>query len=107
MLNGNPGENLIGVEKLKAGETLVFRPSGNSMKPRVNHKDLVTVEPLKLDAPVAVGDVVLCKVKGRVMLHLVKALRSDGQVQIGNNHGRINGWTSRAQIYGKLTKVEP
>lgn len=28
------------------------------------------------------------------------------QLQIGNNHGRINGWTSHARVYGICTTVE-
>jgi hypothetical protein len=96
------GENLSGIEVLQRGETLVFRPVGNSMRPRIENRALVTVEPLAPDAPIAEGDAVLCKVRGRVMLHLVKALRPDGQVLIGNNHGHINGWTSRAQVYGRM-----
>jgi hypothetical protein len=54
----------------------------------------------------AVGDIVLCKVKGAQYLHLVKAVRAadggDARYQIGNNRGGINGWIGRAQIYGRL-----
>lgn len=39
----------------------------------------------------------LCSVHGRQYLHLIKAKRGE-QYQIGNNHGRINGWTDI--IYG-------
>jgi phage repressor protein C with HTH and peptisase S24 domain len=101
-----PGENLAGIAVLQRGETLVCRPHGNSMRPRIANGALVTIEPLKADDLVAVDDVVLCKVRGRVMLHLVKAVRPDGQVLIGNNHGYINGWTSRAKCYGRVVKVE-
>ena len=51
------------------------------------------------------GDIVLCKVNGSQYLHLVKAIQGD-RVQIGNNRGRVNGWTSRQQVFGKLTKVK-
>lgn len=69
------------------------------MTGRVEDGELVTVEPAGV-ADVDVGDVVLCKVKGRPYLHLVKSKDGD-RVLIGNNHGRINGWTRR--VYGKLT----
>ena len=93
------------IEKLQAGETIQFRPVGNSMTPRVSSGALVTVEPIKDHTTVERGDVVLCKVRGKVYLHLVTAIK-DGQFQIGNNHGHINGWTSSAKVYGKLIKVE-
>jgi len=48
---------------------------------------------------------VLCKVRGREYLHIVKAIQGP-RFQIGNNRGHINGWIGRASIYGKLTKVE-
>lgn len=88
------------IEALKKGEFVMFRPSGNSMTGKVNSGQLVTVEPLK--EPPEVGDVVLCKVNGREYLHLVKAIKN-GRYQIGNNKGRINGWTNK--VFGKVTKV--
>lgn len=38
-----------------------------------------------------VGDIVFCKAKG------------DRGVLIGNNHGKINGWTK--SVFGKVTKI--
>jgi len=48
---------------------------------------------------------VLVRVRGRVYLHLIKAI--DGQrFLIGNNHGGINGWTGPRAVYGIATGVE-
>jgi phage repressor protein C with HTH and peptisase S24 domain len=88
-------------EQLEKGETVQFRPRGNSMAPKINSGDLITVSPEL--GELKKGDIVLCKVGGRYYVHLVKAIRK-GQYQIGNNRGGINGWTSR--IFGKVTKVE-
>jgi len=88
------------IEKLKAGETVQFRPRGNSMTGIIASGQLVTVVPIGAEEAIAKGDVVLCKVGGADYLHLVKAVRN-GAYQIGNNHGRINGWTSRANIFGR------
>ncbi len=95
------------IEKLLAGETVQFRPHGNSMSGKVENGELVTVEPVSDSRMLAVGDIVLCKVHGREFLHLVKGIRrgSTTLFQIGNNRGHINGWTSN--IFGKCTKVEP
>lgn len=92
--------------KLRRGETVQFRPHGNSMTPRIKSGQLCTVAPITSETVVENGDVVLCKVRGAEYLHLVKA-QKDGRFQIGNNHGHINGWASRDQVVGKLVKVEP
>jgi translation initiation factor IF-1 len=92
------------IAKLQAGETVSFRPRGNSMSGRIESGDLVTVEPLRTQK-LAKGDIVLCKVNGQQYLHLVKAI-ADDRVQIGNNHGRLNGWTNRRHVYGILNRVE-
>lgn len=90
-------------KKLQSGETIQFRPSGNSMVPRIKSRQLVTVEPAEV-SQIESGDVVLCKVKGNYYLHLVKKIGDDGRVLISNNKGRENGWTR--QVFGKLIKVE-
>lgn len=93
------------IEALKEGHTVTIRPRGNSMKPKVNSGDKVTVEPCEA-SKLGVGDIVLCRVKGKDYLHLVKAI--DGKrFQIGNNRGGINGWVGSGAIFGKATKVEP
>jgi len=92
------------IEKLKRGETVQFRPRGNSMNGRISSGQLCTVVPVgthKLD----IGDIVLCKVNGFEYLHLIKAVQGS-RFQIGNNRGRINGWISGNAIYGKCVRVE-
>ena len=44
-----------------------------------------------------------CRVKGYVYTHLVIAKNEQRGLQIGNNHGRINGWTKT--VYGKIIEV--
>lgn len=91
------------IERLKAGETVSFRPRGNSMIPKIRSGDLCTVGPLA--QPPSRGDIVLCKVAGRQYLHVVTAIRGD-LFQISNNQGRVNGWCSRQQIFGILERVD-
>lgn len=93
------------VGKLKAGEVVTFRPRGPSMRGRVESGQLCTVTPVTADTVISKGDVVYCKVKGRIFLHLVTAVRTNktsNLYQISNNFGHVNGWTSHSQIYGKL-----
>ncbi len=98
------------ITRLLKGETVSFRPRGNSMRPRINDGDLCTVVPASGDdesraQTIKPGDVVLCEVKGSQYLHLVKAVNGD-RYQIGNNHGGINGWIGKNRIYGRLVSVE-
>jgi len=77
------------IAKLRSGETVAFRPRGNSMSPRIKSGQLCTVEPVD-PTTLQDGDIVLCKVRGMEYLHLVKAIQGD-RYQIGNNRGHING----------------
>jgi len=88
---------------LSMGTPVQFRPHGNSMSGRINDGDLVTVVPCNAEE-VTIDDVVLCRVRGCDYLHIVKAVRPR-QVLIGNNKGKINGWTS--QVYGRVVEVAP
>ncbi|MGL4374413.1 MAG: hypothetical protein ACRCS6_11540 [Turicibacter sp.] len=89
------------IEKLLKGESFVTSERGNSMVPLIKsgqkHKLIpITIEECK------VGDIVYCKVKGNLYTHLVKAVGDRGLL-IGNNHGKINGWTKI--VYGKVTEI--
>ncbi|TMQ30611.1 MAG: hypothetical protein E6K70_23900 [Planctomycetota bacterium] len=92
------------IVRLQRGETVQFRPRGNSMHGKIASGQLCTVAPVD-PASLEVGDIVLCKVNGRQYLHLIKARNGD-RFQIGNNRGRLNGWTSRNSIYGKCVRIE-
>lgn len=92
------------IEKLKNGETVQFRPRGNSMKGKIASGQLVTVAPIG-EKQLQKGDIVLCKVNGSQYLHLIKAIQGQ-RFQIGNNIGRINGWVTGTSIYGVCTGVE-
>lgn len=62
----------------------------------------VTVVPVSEAFRPEVGDVALCKVKGKQYLHKITAVK-DGQFQISNNKNFVNGWTKT--IYGLVTEV--
>jgi hypothetical protein len=87
------------IEALGRNETVTIKPRGHSMKGRVADGQEVTVSPVE-HSKLQVGDVVLCKVKGREYLHLIKAIDGD-RFQIGNNKGHINGWIGKNGVYGK------
>ena len=91
-------------EALAQGKTVTIRPRGHSMSGRVNDGDTVTVAPLD-PAALAVGDIVLVRVRGTDYLHLIKAI--DGsRFLIGNNRGGTNGWVGAGALFGKAVSVE-
>ena len=86
------------IEALRSGRAATVRPRGRSMAGRVEDGQVVPLEPTS-SAGVLVGDVVLVRVRGRVLLHLVRA--ADGRrYQIGNNRGGVNGWVGPDAVYG-------
>ena len=91
------------IARLQQGETVSFRPRGHSMTGRIKSGQLCTVVPLD-SRELAVGDIVLCRVRGAEYLHLIKAIQGE-RYQIGNNRGRINGWIGRNSIFGRLVSV--
>ncbi len=93
------------ITRLASGETVQFRPRGNSMVGKIASGQLCTVEPIG-DHVLEVGDIVLCRVSGSQYLHLVKSIQGE-RFQIGNNRGGINGWITRRQIFGRLIGLAP
>lgn len=89
-------------QRLEDGETFVTKESGNSMTPIIKHRQPHKLAPVKLE-DVKKGDIVYCKVRGNFYTHLVKGTCDKRVVLIGNNHGRINGWTKK--VYGKVIEV--
>jgi hypothetical protein len=93
------------IERLRRGETVSFRPRGQSMRGKIESGQLCTVEPVRDASLLAVGDIVLCKVGGSEYLHLIKAIGGQ-RFQIGNNRGDINGWIGPGAIFGRCIAVE-
>lgn len=101
------------IEDLKAGKVVEgYREGGNSMTPKIKSRQPVTVTPLALyleaGGSLSRGTIVFAKVGGRCVMHLISSIRDGGErFQISNNHGYVNGWTSRANVFGVVTKVHP
>ncbi len=90
------------LERLQNGETFVTSEKGNSMVPLIRSGQEHKLAPAKWE-DVEKGDIVYCKVSGKFYTHLVKAKEEKRGVLIGNNTGRINGWTKH--VYGKVIEV--
>ena len=82
------------VTELQSGRGVTIYPKGNSMTPKIESGAEVTLEPVNQEF-LQKGDVVLVSIGRTVYLHLISAIEKD-RVQISNNHGHINGWTSKS-----------
>jgi hypothetical protein len=93
------------IAKLRLGQIAQCRPHGGSMRGRIESGQLVTLDPAREPN---VDDAVLCRCRGNIYVHLVKAVRGHGedrQFLIGNNLGGTNGWISRAAIHAVVIAV--
>ena len=97
-------ENKISADHLLNGETIVIYGFGNSMTPILKNGQPVLVEPINYQTKLKKDDIVFCKVGGYYYLHKILAIRNNTTFQIGNNHGHVNGWISRNQIFGLVIK---
>lgn len=90
-------------DRLMKEDVVEFNPRGNSMTPKIKSGQNVKIKKLNDDDKLNLkkGDIVFCKVKSHYYLHLITSINSK-QAQIGNNHGKINGWTDLKNVYAIL-----
>jgi len=91
------------LQELSAGRHVQIRPSGGSMRGRIESGDLVTLAPVA-PSEVRVDDIVLVRWKGNYLLHLIRETWGDEFV-IGNNLGKINGTVKGSDIRGRVIGV--
>ncbi|SHH62928.1 S26 family signal peptidase [Streptomyces sp. 3214.6] len=92
--------------RIAGGATVAFRPSGSSMVPLIRSRQQVVIAPVD-PSKLEVGDIVLARVAGTVYLHLVSSVDlARKRVQISNNRGRVNGWTSHDRVFGICVAVD-
>ncbi|WP_425400790.1 hypothetical protein [Aeoliella sp.] len=88
---------------LEKGDVADVRPQGGSMRGRIESGQLVTIAPVR-ERIVQVDDIVFLRWKGNYLVHIVKDI-AEGQVLIGNNLGKINGWAPIDDVLGIVTEV--
>ena len=96
------------VNSLKQGKQATYSESGNSMRPRIEHRQPFLLEPVTRADQIVKGDAVLCRVRGGYITHQIKAIRQEaGELRylIANIKGRENGWVGLRSIFGKVVAV--
>lgn len=91
------------VELLKSKGELITSEKGNSMLPLIKSGQKHKLKYEDCWNNIEVGDIVYCKVAGRMFTHLVTAKNNERGLQISNNHGHVNGWTKI--VYGKVIEI--
>lgn len=92
------------ISALLEGQTIErIKVFGNSMTPIIESGQSLKIEPVG-NRSLKKGDIVFCKVRGNYYIHKITAIEGD-RCQISNNHGHINGWTTKNKIYGMVTGI--
>jgi len=88
--------------ELAKGNEVSMKVFGQSMMPIIKSGSLLT---FKAFDEYEIGDVVFCKVSGRLIdAHKITKKDANKGYMIANNKGWENGWTKI--IYGKVIKIE-
>lgn len=92
---------------LDKGMPFRFRAKGFSMSPFVKDGDVITVSPLSGASP-RLGDVVPCigPETGKLFVHRVVGKRGDFCIIRGDNTPEADGLVSKANVLGRVTRVE-
>lgn len=99
-------EDRATAEKLKSGETCWVLGIGNSMTPVLKSHQPVICAPVTDETVIEKKDIVLAKARGHYYLHFVHGIKGNGEeFLIGNNHGHMNGWVSRNNVFGKVVEI--
>lgn len=92
------------VKRLAEGQTITnYKEGGNSMVPLIYSRQPVDIRPV--DRELQVRDIVFARIGQKYYLHLISAIDGD-RVQISNNHGHVNGWTNKSNVFGLVTVSE-
>lgn len=97
-------ENIYTAQKLQSGLVCLVQGFGQSMTPILKSGQVCEVTPVNDATILKKNDIVFVKVSGHFYLHKISAIKNN-QYQISNNHGHVNGWTNRKNIFGKVTKI--
>lgn len=90
---------------LQEGKSVRFTPTGVSMRPWIEGgRDAVVLR--RVDADIRVGQVLLCKVGDRFVLHRLRAIEQDGTLVLQGD-GNIVGQErcTKADVLGRVTAV--
>lgn len=77
---------------------------GGSMEPILHSGETFHFQSVTEEIRLSEGDIVFCEVNSELLLHKITAINGN-KIQIGNNKGKVNGWTTKEHIFGKYIKT--
>lgn len=96
------------LEALKEGKSYTWTvPDGGnlaSMRKAIKHGQTLTMSPIEDPSEIQVGDLVLVKWHQGDIFHIVGEIQGE-QYLIVNSLGKVNGWVSAKEIFGRITKI--
>lgn len=93
------------MEAMKEDGRCIIIGYGQSMTPILENAQPVICEPVRENTELNKNDIVFCKVNGHYMVHKINAIKNNKRYQIANNHGHVNGWISKKNIFGKVVEI--
>ena len=95
------------IERLGKNEHVVHSEGGNSMAPKIKHREPVLLEPIPDESVLRADDVVFCKVKSFFThkIKSIKTIKQNRRYQISNLRGHVNGDIGKDKIYGRVVAV--
>lgn len=96
------------LEKLKNGDFVVNCEGGNSMAPKIKHREPVVLAPIANIEDLQKGDVVYFRSKGSFKTHIIWTIRKEKEKMrflITNIKGKRGVWVQPHNIFGKVVAV--
>ncbi len=89
------------LDAVEKGDDAKMKAFGRSMVPLIDNGSVLTY---RATNDYKIGDVVFCKVKGRLIAaHKIIKIDEKGRCMIANNKGRENGWASK--IFARVVAI--
>lgn len=96
------------LEKLEKGEYVINCEGGNSMAPKIKHREPVVLAPVKDPFLLLKGDIVYFKSKGSFKTHIISTVKKEKdkiRFLITNIKGKKGVWVAGENIFGKVVAI--
>lgn len=103
----NPKIEIL-LQKLKNGESVINVEGGNSMSPKIKHREPVVLAAVHESDSLEKGDVVFFRSRGSYKTHMIWSIKREGnhnRFLITNIKGKHGVWVSGENIFGKVIAI--
>jgi len=96
------------LEKLQRGEYVINCEGGNSMAPKIKHREPVVLAPVKNPQLLQKGDIVYFKSKGSFKTHIIWTVKKEKdrtRFLITNIKGKKGVWVAEENVFAKVVAI--